>query len=75
MASGSCRAEGACAGAQSHWPVPEAILACEGIQEILSGSARYFMRWSEINAASSSASTTPSRVRISLPRAKKCVVG
>lgn len=35
----------------------------------------YFSRWSEISAASSAGSTTPSRVNSSLPAAKKCVVG
>jgi len=35
----------------------------------------YFIKWSAINAASSAGSTTPSRVRSSLPLEKKCVVG
>src|SRR5437899_1883724 len=35
----------------------------------------YFNRWSEINAASSSASSLPSRVRSSLPLANRWVVG
>lgn len=45
------------------------------VKEIVRCGERYFRRWSEINAANSAASTTPSRVRTSLPRAKKCVVG
>ena len=41
----------------------------------ISEERNYFRKWSKISAASSAGSTTPSRVRSSLPLEKKWVVG